>query len=105
MAATGVLELTDATFDQAIASADKPVLVDFWAEWCAPCRRVGPIVDELAGQAIIAKVDIDSNQEVAARLSVHSIPTLMVFKGGEMKERLVGAQPKPVLLEVLKRFI
>ena len=81
------IEITDSNFDEVI-STDKPVLVDFWAEWCAPCRMVGPIVEELAGDfegtAVVGKVDIDTNPNVAAKFGIRSIPTLLVFKGGEI---------------------
>ena len=94
------LEITDANFEEIIAS-DKPVLVDFWAEWCGPCRMVGPIVEELAtdyeGKAVIGKVDVDTNPEVSAKFGIRSIPTLLVFKGGEIVDKQIGAVPKNVL--------
>ena len=98
------IEITDSNFDEVI-STDKPVLVDFWAEWCAPCRMVGPIVEELAGDfegtAVVGKVDIDTNPNVAAKFGIRSIPTLLVFKGGEIVDRQVGAAPKAVLSQKL----
>lgn len=94
------IEITDANFEEIIAS-DKPILVDFWAEWCGPCRMIGPIVEELAneydGKAVIAKVDVDSNPNVSAKFGIRSIPTLLVFKGGEIVDKQVGAVPKAVL--------
>lgn len=94
------IEITDANFEEIIAS-DKPVLVDFWAEWCGPCRMVGPIVEELAtdydGKAVIGKVDVDTNPEVSAKFGIRSIPTLLVFKGGEIVDKQIGAVPKNVL--------
>ena len=95
------IEITDANFEEIIAS-DKPILVDFWAEWCGPCRMIGPIVEELAGEyegkAVIAKVDVDSNPNVSAKFGIRSIPTLLVFKDGEIVDKQVGAVPKAVLV-------
>ncbi len=107
--AAGVMELTDGTFDDTIAKATTPVLVDFWAEWCGPCRRVAPIIEEIAkeydGKLLVAKVDIDANQEITIKNGVQSIPTLMIFKNGQLQDRLVGAQPKQALVENINRFV
>ncbi|MDQ7841174.1 MAG: thioredoxin [bacterium] len=91
--------VTEQTFDTEVLKSELPVLVDFWAEWCGPCRMVAPVVEELAGEYAgrvkVAKVDVDSNQNLAIRYKVMGIPTLAVFKGGEMIERMVGFMPKP----------
>ncbi|MGY5354152.1 thioredoxin [Wenyingzhuangia sp. IMCC45467] len=92
------LEITDATFEEVVLKSDKPVLVDFWAAWCGPCRMVAPIIDELTeeydGKAVIGKVDVDANQEFAAKYGVRNIPTVLVFKGGEVVDKQVGVAPK-----------
>ncbi len=98
------IEITDANFEEIIAS-DKPVLIDFWAEWCGPCKMIGPVVEELAaeyeGKAVIGKVDVDSNPGVSAKFGIRSIPTLLVFKGGEIVDKQIGAVPKSVLSQKL----
>jgi len=98
------VEITDTNFEEVINS-DKPVLVDFWAEWCGPCKMIGPVVEELAsdyeGKAVIGKVDVDNNPEVSAKFGIRSIPTLLVFKGGEIVDKQVGAVPKGVLSQKL----
>ncbi|HEX5001523.1 MAG TPA: thioredoxin [Bacteroidia bacterium] len=95
------LELTDNNFDQMVINSDKPVLVDFWAEWCGPCRMVGPIVEELSkdydGKAVIGKVDVDSNPGISMKYGIRNIPTLLIFKGGQIVDKQVGAVPKSVL--------
>lgn len=98
------IEITDNNFDEIIKS-DKPILVDFWAEWCGPCKMIGPIVEEIAGEydgkAVIGKVDVDSNPEVSARFGIRSIPTLLYFKDGEIVDKQVGAVPKAILAQKL----
>lgn len=100
------LELTDANFEEIVLKSDKPVLVDFWAVWCGPCRMVAPIVEELSkdfeGTAVVGKLDVDNNPEVSARFGIRNIPTLLVFKNGEVVDKQVGAVPKPVLAQKLQ---
>ena len=100
------LEITDSTFDKIVLQSDKPVLVDFWAAWCGPCRMVGPIIDELSseydGKAIVGKVDVDNNQEFAAKYGVRNIPTVLLFKDGELVERKVGLSPKQVYADAIE---
>lgn len=103
------IHLNTAEFDALVSSSDKPVLVDFWAAWCAPCRVLGPTIDELAGEfadrATVAKVDIDASPELASRFGVASIPTVIVFRNGEIAERLTGLAPKERLADLLESSI
>jgi thioredoxin 1 len=98
-----ITTLTDATFDEVVGSSDKPLLVDFWAEWCGPCKMIAPILEEFADEQgekfVIGKLDVDVNVATATKYSVMSIPTLLLFKNGEVVARLVGAKPKGALLQ------
>src|SRR6476660_4810605 len=106
---TTINTLTDTTFDEEIATADKPVIVDFWAEWCGPCKMIAPILSEIAAEQgdhlTIAKLNVDENPEIAMRYSVMSIPTLLIVSGGEVRKRLVGAKGKGQLLQELDEFL
>jgi len=99
------LEITDATFEETVLNSDKPVMVDFWAAWCGPCRMVGPVIDEISkdyeGRAVVGKMDVDANQEFAAKYGVRNIPTVLVFNKGELVGRQVGVSPKNVYAEAL----
>lgn len=109
MAAEKVVTLTDATFDTEVTNAEQPVLIDFWAEWCGPCRMVAPIVESLAedyrGKVKVAKLNVDENPQVSRRFNIRSIPTLLLFKDGELKETAIGLQPKPQLEQLLDRYV
>lgn len=98
------IEITDDNFEEIIAT-DKPVLIDFWAEWCGPCKMIGPVVEELAGdysgRAVVGKIDVDSNPNISAKFGIRSIPTLLVFKNGEIVDKQVGAVQKNVLAQKL----
>lgn len=95
------LQITDQNFDEVVLKSDKPVLVDFWAEWCGPCRMVGPVVEELSneysGRAVVGKVDVDSNAEISTRFGIRNIPTLLIFKNGQVVDKQVGVVPKNAL--------
>lgn len=101
--------VTDATFEEEVLKADRPVLVDFWAAWCAPCRMIAPIVEAIAEERAdtlkVVKLDVDTNHQVAAQYGVMSIPTLILFKNGQAIERIVGFMPKERLLAALRRHL
>ena len=103
------LEVKDSNFEELIINSDKPALVDFWAEWCGPCRMISPIVAELAeemeGKAVICKLNVDENPEVCSKYGIRNIPTILFFKGGEVVDKQVGATQKNVLLEKLNALL
>ena len=107
--AQGIQDLSTSTFDEVVKAADTPVVVDFWAEWCGPCKMITPILEELAseqaGKITVAKLNVDENPDLAMRYNVMSIPTILVFKDGEVAKRLVGAKPKSALLQELSEFL
>jgi len=100
------LEITDSNFEELVLKSDKPVLVDFWAEWCGPCRMVGPVVEEIAkeyeGKAIVGKLNVDHNPKIATEFGIMSIPALLFFKNGQVVDKQVGAVPKHVLVNKLE---
>lgn len=104
-----ILNTTDASFEQDVLQSTLPVLVDFWAPWCGPCKAIAPILEDLAGEyagkATIAKINVDDNKDVAAKYGIRSIPTLFVFKGGERVEAIVGLQSKEQLAQALDKHI
>ena len=107
--ADGIVTLTSSTFDETVNASDKPILVDFWAEWCGPCKMIAPILTEIAAEQkdnlVIAKLNVDDHGDIAQRFGVMSIPTLLVFDKGEIKKRMVGAKGKGALLQELSEFL
>jgi thioredoxin 1 len=107
MASDAILEITDANFDQTVLKSDRPVIIDFWAAWCGPCRALAPIVDEVAkqygGKVVVGKMDVDKNTATPQRYGVRGIPTLLVFKGGQVREQIVGYVPKETIEKALDK--
>jgi thioredoxin 1 len=103
------LEITDASFEEVVLNSEKPVLIDFWAAWCGPCRMLGPIVEELhndyGDKAVVGKIDIDNNQETPAKYGVRNIPTVLIFHKGELVGRQVGVSPKKVYEDLLNNLM
>jgi thioredoxin 1 len=104
-----IMQVTDETFETEIVNSDIPAVVDFWAAWCGPCKMVGPVVEELAreydGKIKVAKMDVDQNRETPAKFGIRNIPTLIFFKGGEVANTIIGAQPKSSIEEELKKLL
>jgi thioredoxin 1 len=109
MGSKHTLQFTDRNFEAEVLNSDKPVLVDFWAEWCAPCRMMAPaleaIADDYAGRVKVGKLNVDENQTVTSRFQIRGIPTLLLFKKGEVQEQYVGATSKDVIVKMLDRYL
>ncbi len=109
MASTAIMEVTDANFDQEVLKSDQPVLIDFWAVWCGPCKALSPIVDEVAqsysGKVKVAKMNVDQNPGTPGRYGIRGIPTLLLFKGGQVKEQIVGYVPRETIEKVIDKHM
>jgi len=104
-----VLELTESNFDEHVNNSNLPVIVDFWAEWCGPCRTIGPIIHEIgstyAGKVVVGKVDVDNNPGIAGKFGIRSIPTILFIKNGQVVDKQVGAVPKPVIVKKVESML
>ena len=109
MASEAILELNDSSFDTEVINSDKPVLVDFWAPWCGPCKALGPVIDEISNDFVdkvkVGKVNVDENPEISMKFGIRSIPTLMVFKNGEVQDQIIGAVPKSEIEKALEKVV
>ena len=109
MASTAILEVTDANFDEEVLKSDQPVLIDFWAVWCGPCKALSPIVDEVAqsysGKVKVAKMNVDQNPGTPGRYGIRGNPTLLIFKGGQVKEQIVGYVPKETIEKAIDKHM
>ncbi|HXG30575.1 MAG TPA: thioredoxin [Thermodesulfobacteriota bacterium] len=109
MGSAGIVELSDSTFESEVLKSDTPVLVDFWAPWCGPCRMIAPVVEEIAasynGRLKVGKLNVDDNQEVTMRYRIRSIPTLILFKDGKAVDQIIGAVPKSEIERIIKKVV